>query len=120
MLARTSPVTKSLRGVYQKAAPPFWIPSVAADFCLDLWQRLRPAWKHAHSRLLSTFLDGVLLVPLLTSMTYVVRWDDAGVDLGEERAHRFDFSVCDGSSLRAVQDVFLEAGLGTVDAQGKA
>jgi hypothetical protein len=50
------------------------------------------------SRILKVVLDGSVLVPLLTSITYFARWDDEGLDRGCESVAEIDCSDLDAVS----------------------
>lgn len=118
-LRPTSPTARALQGIYAKAIPPFSIPSEEATHCLVVWAEHRPTWLNSKSKGLSILLDGIVLAPLLTSITYFARWNEDGLDLGKENAmERFDFSKVDPVSQTALGDIFEELGVGTMNAKG--
>lgn len=110
---------EALRGIFSEAAPPFKIPSEAADRCLRAWATERPVWRRSKSQALATLLDGVVLAPLLTSITYFARWSDVGLDMGKGAAmERFDFGHVEAASRALLEGIFEELGVGSMDPDG--
>ena len=69
--------------------------------------------------MLGILLDGIVLAPLLTSLTYNARWDEKGLDMGREKAFdNFDFRSLSKASREVVGGMFQELGVGSVDPEG--
>ncbi|CAE8682966.1 unnamed protein product [Polarella glacialis] len=118
-LGPDSEASKALSRIYTEACPPFKLPSEQATVCLDAWRQHRPSWKNSKSKALAILMDGMVLAPLLTSITYFARWDEQGLDLGKDKAlERLDFSKLDASSRVLLGEIFEELGVGSVTAQG--
>jgi len=110
---------KALRSVYTEAVPPFKVPSEAATHCLVVWAEHRPGWTNSKSKVLPVLLDGIVLAPLLTSITYFARWSEEGLDYGKDKAmDRFDFSKLDAASRTALGEIFEELGVGAMSPKG--
>lgn len=112
-------VALALRRIYAEVLPPFRLKSHAATLLIEVWSLHRSTWKSG-SRSLAILLDGIVLSPLLTSITYFVRWDEAGLDAGKESCmQNFDFRELDKSSQKVLQSIFCELGVGRgVDESG--
>ncbi|CAE8680152.1 unnamed protein product [Polarella glacialis] len=118
-LGPDSEASKALSRIYTEACPPFKLPSEQATVCLDAWRQHRPSWKNSKSKVLAILMDGMVLAPLLTSITYFARWDEQGLDLGKDKAlERLDFSKLDASSQVLLGEIFEELGVGSITAQG--
>jgi len=118
-LRPTSPAAKALRSLYDAVTPPFEVPSKQAELCLRVWLDHRSAWAESKSKALALLLDGVVLAPLLTSITYFARWNEEGLDFGKDATMgRFDFSKVDMSVRPALSDIFDELGVGTMSSKG--
>eukprot|EP00930_Biecheleria_cincta_P083766 TRINITY_DN73273_c0_g1_i1.p1 TRINITY_DN73273_c0_g1~~TRINITY_DN73273_c0_g1_i1.p1 ORF type:complete len:985 (+),score=200.36 TRINITY_DN73273_c0_g1_i1:26-2980(+) len=110
---------KALRSVYAEAIPPFKVPSEAATHCLVVWAEHRPTWAQSASKVLPILLDGIVLAPLMTSITYFSRWSEEGLDFGKDKAmERFDFGKVDAVSRQALGDIFEELGVGAMSPKG--
>nr|UUJ35640.1 SxtA [Alexandrium fundyense] len=119
LLRPAAPTSAALRSIYQHAQPPFRVPSSEAAHCLRIWAEHRPTWRRAACKRLALLLDGAVLVPLLTSITYFARWDEEGLDSGKEGAlDRLDFSKANAAARAALGGIFGELGVGTVDGEG--
>lgn len=76
-------------------------------------------WRRSKSQALATLLDGVVLAPLLTSITYFARWSDVGLDMGKGAAmERFDFGHVEAASRALLEGIFEELGVGSMDPDG--
>jgi len=118
-LAPSTSTARALRGIYSNAIPPFKVPSSEAEYCLVVWAEQRPTWKSSKSKALSILLDGIVLAPLLTSITYFARWNEEGLDFGKEKAmERFDFSRLDAISRASLGEILDELGVGTMSGKG--
>mmetsp|Transcript_46853 Transcript_46853/g.109412 ORF Transcript_46853/g.109412 Transcript_46853/m.109412 type:complete len:1049 (+) Transcript_46853:34-3180(+) len=118
-LGPDSEASKHLRRIYAEAKPPFPIDSDSFTLCLDAWRDVRPGWKASKSKMLGILLDGIVLAPLLTSLTYNARWDEKGLDMGREKAFdNFDFRSLSKASREVVGGMFQELGVGSVDPEG--
>ena len=118
-LEPSSATSKELRRVYAEANPPFAIPSDASKLCLNIWKDIRPSWKAAKTKTLGILLDGIVLAPLLTSLTYNARWNAQGLDMGREKAFdNLDFRELDTTSCEVLRNMFQELGIGSVDSHG--
>lgn len=114
-----SGLAKALRSVYEQAVPPFRLPSEAAEHCLVVWAEHRPSWRNSRSEVLPILLDGIVLAPLLTSITYFARWSEEGLDYGKDKAmDKFDFSKVDSVSRTALGEIFEELGVGAMNPKG--
>mmetsp|Transcript_42808 Transcript_42808/g.122087 ORF Transcript_42808/g.122087 Transcript_42808/m.122087 type:complete len:992 (+) Transcript_42808:55-3030(+) len=122
LLAFLGPETstaETLRSVYSQAAPPFRLPSEQATHCLGAWTKERQHWEEAQSKLLPILLDGIILAPLLTSITYFARWSEEGLDMGKEGSmESFDFTQVDDDSRRLLSGIFKELGIGSLNSEG--
>lgn len=115
----TSTASKQLRRIYSEAKPPFPIPSDASKLCIEIWKDIRPSWKASKSKALGILLDGIVLVPLLTSITYNARWNAQGLDMGREKAFdNIDFQALDAACCEALKGIFEELAIGSVDPKG--
>eukprot|EP00913_Durusdinium_trenchii_P028868 g27068.t1 len=77
LLRPSSGMARAIRSVYAEAIPPF--------------------------KVLPILLDGIILAPLLTSITYFARWSEEGLDYGKDKAmEKFDFSKVDTASRIAL------------------
>lgn len=118
-LQPASPTARALQSIYSDAVPPFKLPSPEATRCLLVWAEHRPAWRNSRSKALAILLDGVVLAPLLTSITYFARWNEEGLDFGKDNAmERFDFGKLDPASRSAIGDIFEELGIGAMGPKG--
>ena len=107
-LEPSSEVSKQLRRIYADATPPFAIPSDGFNLCLDVWRDVRPGWRASNGKVLGILLDGVVLAPLLTSMTYNARWNEQGLDMGREKAFdNFDFRALGTASCEVLRGMLL-------------
>jgi len=98
VLSPDNAASKALRSIYTMAVPPFQIPSEEASLCLQVWSQHRGAWRSLRSWVLGSMLDGIVLAPLVMTMTYYWRWNEQGhaiarkLDLSSlDVAHRDDF-----------------------------
>jgi acyl carrier protein len=118
-LRPTSSTAKALQSIYSEAIPPFKVPSEAATHCLVTWTEQRPSWATSSSKALRILLDGIVLAPLLTSITYFARWNEDGLDLGKDKVtEKFDFSKVDAISRRTLGDILEELGVGVMNPKG--
>jgi len=118
-LRPTTSTAKAIAKLYAEAIPPFQVPSEEATECLVVWAEQRPEWKKSKSQALSILLDGIVLAPLLTSITYFARWNEDGLDYGKDSAmERFDFSKLDSAERQSLGDIFDELGVGTMSTKG--
>lgn len=119
LLRPSSPVARALASIYSDSPPPFRVPSAEATNCLLVWNDHRVTWQRCKSKSLALLLDGIVLAPLLTSITYYARWDDEGLDSGRpEKVERLDLSKLDPAARGTVGDMFRELGVGTMDRSG--
>lgn len=118
-LGPDSACSSALRRIYAEACPPFKTSSDATKLCLDVWRDQRPTWKRSCKPLLGLLLDGIVLSPLLTSITYFARWDEQGLDGGKEKAAaNIDFSSLDKSLQGVLDSIFEELMVGRLDQNG--
>lgn len=109
----------AIGSIYSEAIPPFAVPSAEAEKCLVVWAEHRPTWMHSRSKVLPILLDGIVLAPLLTSITYFARWGEEGLDYGKDKAmEKFDFSKVDSASRTALGEIFEELGVGAMSPKG--
>lgn len=119
MLRPSSPeadsMVRALRGVYAEEVPSMEV----TKYCLTLWAEHRPRWSASKSKALSILLDGIVLAPLLTSITYSARWDEDGDEFADLSAmETFDFSKFDRSSRMSLGEVVEELGIGAMNPKG--
>eukprot|EP00435_Cladocopium_sp_Y103_P019222 s2428_g4.t1 len=109
----------AIGSIYSEAIPPFAVPSAEAEKCLVVWAEHRPTWMNSRSKVLPILLDGIVLAPLLTSITYFARWGEEGLDYGKDKAmEKFDFSKVDSASRTALGEIFEELGVGAMSPKG--
>lgn len=113
-----SAISRTIQSVYLEAVPPFRIPSPQASLCFLVWDKHRPLWSRINSRALSILLDGVVLAPLLTSITYFARWNEAGLDHGKDELDKLDFTALDLRARITLGEMFVELGVGAMDTTG--
>eukprot|EP00931_Biecheleriopsis_adriatica_P039453 TRINITY_DN22563_c0_g1_i1.p1 TRINITY_DN22563_c0_g1~~TRINITY_DN22563_c0_g1_i1.p1 ORF type:complete len:991 (+),score=210.91 TRINITY_DN22563_c0_g1_i1:28-2973(+) len=118
-LRPNAPTAKALHSMYSEAIPPFKVPSDSATHCLVVWAEHRPNWRRSRSQVLPILLDGIVLAPLMTSITYFARWSEEGLDFGKDKAmEKFDFGKVDAISRSALGDIFEELGVGAMSPKG--
>eukprot|EP00929_Paragymnodinium_shiwhaense_P013163 TRINITY_DN121023_c0_g1_i1.p1 TRINITY_DN121023_c0_g1~~TRINITY_DN121023_c0_g1_i1.p1 ORF type:complete len:1343 (+),score=290.95 TRINITY_DN121023_c0_g1_i1:132-4160(+) len=82
--AKRPEVVSAVQRFYGDVQVPCEMSSQSMATSLRAWSALRPLWKAAGSATLSVFLDGMVVVPVLTSLLYQERWDAGGKDCQEE------------------------------------
>jgi len=118
-LKPSAPTAAAIGGLYSDVTPPFEFPSEGATACLSVWEEHRPTWKNSKSKGLSILLDGIVLAPLLTSITYFARWNEDGQEYAKEGAmDRFDFGKLPTEEREVLGDIIEELGVGTMSAKG--
>jgi len=118
-LRPSSGTAQALRSFYADVELPFEIDSKEASQCLSLWSEQRHMWNSSKSSGLAILLDGVVLAPLLTSITYTARWNEEGVEKSKDYAtDKFDFSKLDVATRALLGDIFEEVGVGTISSKG--
>jgi len=119
-LADDSPVADALRRIYKEAVPPFKIPSAQASLCLQAWTQHHGASQKMTRSALATLLDGVILAPLILSITYSARMDEQGMELsGWQKSFRFDASLLGDQEKITMQDIIEDVlKIGIVNDQG--
>jgi len=119
-LRPSAQTAKALQKMYKDdMSPPFKVPSKEATYCLTVWAEHQPTWRKSKSKFLPILLDGIVLAPLLTSITYFARWNEEGLDFGKEAAmDRIDFTKVDAVARVALGDIFDEIGVGNMSAKG--
>merc|ERR1719281_1869082 len=90
-------ITRAIENIYQKAVPPFRMGTDQSSICFLVWCETRPLWSDTKSKYLQILLDGVVLAPILTSLTYFHRWDEKGLDsmFGKVNMAKVDCSMLD-------------------------
>jgi len=78
------PMVQVFREIYTNAVPPFKVPSETAAQLLSIWNHHRSIWKDTMSDTLCTMLDGMIIAPLLCSLSFCTRWNDDGIDTLED------------------------------------
>jgi len=106
VLAKDAPVCNALWSIYAGAAPPFKLPSEHASRCMEVWKQYRGTWQMLRSQHLSAMLDGVVLTPLVVSLTYNMRWDERGVEIATtHETRRFDLTQVKPPELEVLKDI---------------
>jgi len=81
--------------IYKDAIPSFEVQWVVYEYCCQIWEEFRSMWKDTQNKALSILLDGILLAPVITSITDYARWNKEGLDYGKEhKMERFNFGQC--------------------------
>lgn len=99
---------ETLDSIYEEAVPPFRMDSQRAAYILGVWEGARPLWSTSTSKGLKLLLDGIVLTPLLTSITYYGFWKGEG----------FQYGRINSVSKQTLASIFEEVGVGSMNAQG--
>lgn len=119
-LKPNTPITRAIETIYKKAVPPFRMGTEQSSLCFLTWSETRPLWKDTKSKSLGILLDGVVLAPILTSLTYFHRWDEKGLDsqFGKVDMGTIDCSKLDPSSRTTLGEMVELLSVGKVDSKG--
>lgn len=119
ILRPSSKTATALQSIYAESVPPFRLPSNEAANCFDVWADHRQAWLNCKSKSLPILLDGIVLAPLLTSITYFARWNEDGLDFGKDSTtDQIDFSKLEIGQRTILGDMIDELGIGTMTPAG--
>jgi RimJ/RimL family protein N-acetyltransferase len=119
VLGQSSRTACALKRVYSECVAPFKLPSKELMWCLRVWSDHRSSWANGKCGMLSSLLDGIILVPLLASIAYFACWDGDGLRCREMNLDKLDFSEVDPSSRIALDDILSRVGLATINSVGR-
>lgn len=111
-LGPQAPERSVFKTIYEDAVPPFKIDSNAFKIAVATWKDYRDTWKDCSSATLPVLLDGIILTPLLGSLTYFARWNEAGDDKGKEALKTIDFTGLDFMARLPIANILQETGCG--------